>query len=245
MADHERKCFPLIPGHGENRVYVPPASRLDLPLLQACRQIYYEAADYLYSANIFDSNHPRNLLYLSRTVRPERLQLIRHFHTYWLTPLPLRLLPYGDDDNDEDTEWWGSIDLRHLVTFWTRLGHLLTHLAYVKVHIVRIDPSITWRRSDSWYQSLASIGPLRSFDLIINEDYKKRVGDEMVRKLERSLRIQLHCPAPSQGMKPENMRKKRCQRKIFGGKSQKLKLQQLKHLLESSTADKRDRSQEF
>lgn len=48
-----------------------------LALLQTCRQVYRECIGLLYTTNVFDVNHPQTLLFLARTILPQRLAMIR------------------------------------------------------------------------------------------------------------------------------------------------------------------------
>lgn len=48
-----------------------------LALLKTCRQIYRECIGLLYQTNVFDINHPQTLLFLARTIIPQRLASIR------------------------------------------------------------------------------------------------------------------------------------------------------------------------
>jgi hypothetical protein len=62
----------------------PPVGREDdisddggLALLQTCRQIYNECIGLLYTTNVFDINHPQTLVFLAKTIIPQRLAMIR------------------------------------------------------------------------------------------------------------------------------------------------------------------------
>jgi hypothetical protein len=79
----KRECIP--PGKrktywvGEPLVSEEDARSDDggLGLLRACRQIYRECIGLLYTSNTFDVNHPQTLVFLARTIRPNRLAAIR------------------------------------------------------------------------------------------------------------------------------------------------------------------------
>jgi hypothetical protein len=83
-------CVPLAPRPYQYRLtyplkvaqYCKPDSA-NLALLKTCRQIYREGIALLYTANTFTVSKPHTLALLERTVRPERLALIRELHVTW------------------------------------------------------------------------------------------------------------------------------------------------------------------
>jgi hypothetical protein len=84
--DSSRRCFHLqkVPQYHHNEPLDPHLeSDGCLALAKTCRQIYREAMDILYTTNTFDVNHPQTLIFLARTIRPQRLSSIRSLQITW------------------------------------------------------------------------------------------------------------------------------------------------------------------
>jgi hypothetical protein len=64
------------------------------PLLQSCHQTYSEAINLLYTNNIFDFAHPETFLWLTRTIRTEKLALIASLCFAWFRK-PFRWVLYA------------------------------------------------------------------------------------------------------------------------------------------------------
>lgn len=60
----------------------PPARDL-LPLLQTCRMVYTQTIRILYRDNIFDINHLDTVMYMDRSILPQRLSQIRKLNFTW------------------------------------------------------------------------------------------------------------------------------------------------------------------
>ncbi|MCJ1372319.1 hypothetical protein MMC20_003542 [Loxospora ochrophaea] len=81
--------------HPRSRHPAKPANLL--PLLQTCRKIYTETISMLYGDNIFDINHLDTLMYLQRSVLPQRLNQIQvlNFTWYFVYPTVGSSVPYN------------------------------------------------------------------------------------------------------------------------------------------------------
>ncbi|QSZ35482.1 hypothetical protein DSL72_008352 [Monilinia vaccinii-corymbosi] len=86
--DLERTCIPSLQRrkfmtHEWMRYYNSPPSPFYTPsdscldVLLTCRQLYLQGIPIIYSRNIFDINNPETLLYLSQTILPARLKMIK------------------------------------------------------------------------------------------------------------------------------------------------------------------------
>ncbi|KAK2589393.1 hypothetical protein QQS21_012931 [Conoideocrella luteorostrata] len=141
-----RPDFRLMPDDSSSR-----AAAL-LPLLQTCRMIYRESIDILYRDNIFDINHVDTLIYMERTVLPQRLQQIRALSLTWafLKLDPRELYSLGT--------WRDTCAL--LAT--------LTGLRQLTVHLSKLEPGQQnehlWRPA---LEALQQIGPIDRFDVYL------------------------------------------------------------------------------
>lgn len=59
------------------------ALKSTLSLLRACKQIYAEAIDLLYSSNTFDFFHPETFLWFSRTIHQDQLATVTSLKVTW------------------------------------------------------------------------------------------------------------------------------------------------------------------
>ena len=99
-----------------------------LALLQACRQLYLESIDILYATNTFDVNHAQTLIFLSRTIRPQRLATVRSLQinwTGWATPYHY---------NSKDVTKWPD-DRATWENMWDIVGTQLSGLRNLKLRL--------------------------------------------------------------------------------------------------------------
>ncbi|KAF4627714.1 hypothetical protein G7Y89_g10441 [Cudoniella acicularis] len=120
MYHSQRRCLtarqiPFQKYHYDETVNPKAKSDGCLTLLKACRQVYSEAIQILYSTNIFDVNHAQTLILFARTIRPQQLEAIKHLSISWNAiyffpdglagPGPPNSWPYPDDPSTWQEMW--------------------------------------------------------------------------------------------------------------------------------------------
>jgi hypothetical protein len=88
----------------------PPRSESCLSVLRTCRQLYSEGIDMLYSTNVFDADDEETVLFLAKTIRPQRLKTIKHLQILAKDPWPYsditELNPHYYEDAIEGAPLW-------------------------------------------------------------------------------------------------------------------------------------------
>jgi hypothetical protein len=198
-GDLTRACFWPSPvqyyRHGE---LMNPEARSDgcLALLQTCRQIYNEASRILYRTNTFDANHPQTLLFLARTLRPERLESIRYLQLTWSGRLPMI-------ENDADKE---PDDLKTWEDMWDTVGERMSGLRSLKLKLTLVDDVVSlqwlqftrtrWTRNDVQFEKMLErlkmkVRGLSNFELDL--EMPEEV-DWSIKELEARMRSVVCCP---------------------------------------------------
>jgi hypothetical protein len=91
--------YPYVLEHVTCTTLHPPPSESCLGVLRTCRQLYREGIDVLYSRNIFDANDAETVLFLARTIRPQRLKAIKHLQINAKDPWPCQDISGVQSDN--------------------------------------------------------------------------------------------------------------------------------------------------
>jgi len=125
-------CFSPVNSYSYGKD-IDPNQRSDgcLALLQTCRQIYKESIDLLYSTNTFDVNHTQTLLFLARTILPQRLERIRYLQLWCRNWYDILLADYGDHFILVNRRYPDNIGTWE--AFWDLVGERMTGLRSVKL----------------------------------------------------------------------------------------------------------------
>ena len=159
-TDARRSCILAYRGPGP---IAQPAdiklSSLDLALLQSCRQIYTEAVDVIYATNLFDLDDVSTLLYLSQTIRPQRLAAIKYLQLTWELLWAPFSIPETKDPflfPNDDATW---------VTFWRLIETQMPGLLELTFVVHAMYPKMDWSLDEGWVQPLLRIRGLKEFRL--------------------------------------------------------------------------------
>jgi len=154
----------------------PPvmSDTIDLALLLTCRQVYREAADRLYSANLFHVSDLNVLVYLANyRIRPQRLRAIRQLELRWdyyTDPGTLTGCVHEPYDWETWAQVWEIIGTRMALSglkvrlrYWGLEENLTIDAAWIapmlKVHgIRRVEVAVDWATPACHSTPLESLG---------------------------------------------------------------------------------------
>ncbi|KAI9877250.1 MAG: hypothetical protein M1830_004431 [Pleopsidium flavum] len=183
-TDFLRTCRPAA-ANTARRIIPGSTSNGNLALMRTCRQVYIEAMDVLYSTNIFDLDDPRTLLYLSQSIRPQRLASITKLHVYCPIGSPPRhgrgkRYPIKERPYDERT--WEQ--------FWHVIATRMPRLLDLKVRFGLRFGIPELRMDDVWVMPLLEIRRLKRFDFEVQyiDDHRADTSSLNAQQLRQELR---------------------------------------------------------
>ncbi|KAI9875835.1 MAG: hypothetical protein M1830_007923 [Pleopsidium flavum] len=156
-TDPLRTCMPDTRGPASAREI--KTSSLDLPLLQSCRQVYVEAISILYACNVLDLDDASSLLYLSQTIRPQRLAAVKRLQLKWDFLIPPLVIP-----ETKDPEWFPRDD-QTWESFWRVIATQMPGLVQLTLVIYTEHRKLAWNLDEGWVRPLLQVRGLKNFRL--------------------------------------------------------------------------------